>query len=84
MGSKMVKNEVREGLEIRLVSKVGPKGARGRPRAPFLVDLGGILVRFRIDFLENFASLSCISGHIVSPVAPPLFPNLTSSPYTSP
>ncbi len=54
MGSKMVKNEVREDLEMRLVSRVGPKGARGRPRAHFLVDLGGIFVRFRVAFFREF------------------------------
>ena len=54
MGAKTVKNEVRKGLEIHTVSKVGPKGAQGRPRAHFLVDLGGILVRFGMDFCRCF------------------------------
>ncbi len=54
MVAKTMKNEIRKGLEIHLVSKVGPKAAQGRPRAHFLVDFGGILIRFGMDFSRFF------------------------------
>ena len=53
-GERFARWQDSRGKTHKAPVKVGRKGARGRPRAPFLVDRGGIWVRFGMDLCRCF------------------------------